>query len=110
MSATLASYLTGIPGGIFAPSLATGAGVGANLSQWLPVASADIMIMLGMLAYFTGVVQSPLTAFIIIMEMTNNQSMLLAMMATAFIAKGASHLVCPVPLYPALAETFFQRR
>jgi H+/Cl- antiporter ClcA len=109
IAATLASYLTGIPGGIFAPSLAAGAGVGANLSQWLTFAPGDVIIILGMLAYFTGVVQSPLTAFIIVMEMTNNQNMLIALIATAFIAKGTSHLVCPVPLYSALADAFTRR-
>ena len=108
-AATLASYLTGIPGGIFAPSLATGAGVGANLGHWLPIASLDVMIMLGMVAYFSGVVQSPLTAFIIVMEMTNNQSMILSLIATSFIAYGTSHLVCPKPLYSALADAFIQR-
>ncbi|MFC1774512.1 chloride channel protein, partial [Pseudomonadota bacterium] len=36
MIATVFSYLSGIPGGIFAPSLAAGAGVGAELTHWLP--------------------------------------------------------------------------
>jgi len=108
-AATLASYLTGIPGGIFAPSLATGAGIGANLGQWLPIAPVSVMIMLGMVAYFAGVVQSPLTAFIIVMEMTDNQDMILALMSTAFIAHGTAHLVCPRPLYSALSDAFVNR-
>lgn len=106
MGATLASYLSGIPGGIFAPSLATGAGVGANLGLWFPVAPLSVMIMLGMVGYFSGVVQSPITAFVIVMEMTANQNMLLALMATSFIAYGASLQVCPRPLYRTLAEAF----
>ncbi len=106
MGATIASYLSGIPGGIFAPSLATGAGVGANLGHWIPVAPISVMVMLGMVAYFSGVVQTPITAFIIVMEMTDNQEMLLPLMATAFIAFGSSHLVCPKPLYHTLAQTF----
>ncbi len=106
MIATLGSYLSGIPGGIFAPSLATGAGVGMNLAHWLPVAPLSVMVILGMLAFFSGVVQSPITAFVIVMEMINNQDMLLAMMATSFIAYGTSHLVCPNPLYHTLASAF----
>ena len=106
-AATFASFMTGIPGGIFAPSLATGAGLGANIGQWLPsLASMETLILLGMLAYFTGVVQTPLTAFIIVMEMTNSQDMMLALIATAFIAKGTSQLICPMPLYRALADLF----
>jgi len=108
MGATLASYLSGIPGGIFAPSLATGAGVGATLGGALPIAPMEVMILLGMLAYFAGVVQAPLTAFIIVLEMTADQEMMLALMATSFIGYGSSHLVCPQPLYRALAEAFLE--
>lgn len=106
MGATLASYLSGIPGGIFAPSLATGAGVGADLGHLFPVAPLSVMVLLGMVGYFSGVVQSPLTAFVIVMEMTANQNMLLALMATSFIAYGTSLQVCPRPLYRTLAEAF----
>ncbi len=109
MGSTVASYLSGIPGGIFAPSLATGAGVGENLGHWLPVAPMAVMIMLGMVGYFAGVVQSPLTAFIIVMEMTNNQEMPLALITTSFIAYGVSHLVCPQPIYHALSRAFLSR-
>jgi H+/Cl- antiporter ClcA len=103
--ATVASYLSGIPGGIFAPSLAAGAGVGADLSRLFPL-TPEVLIMLGMVAYFVGVVQTPLTGFIIVMEMTNNHSLLLPLMATAFIAFGVSRLVCPKPIYHALAQPF----
>ena len=103
---TLASYLSGIPGGIFAPSLATGAGVGADLGHWLPIAPIPVMVILGMVGYFAGVVQSPLTAFIIVMEMTNNQEMLFPLITTSFIAYGVSHLVCPQPIYHALSQAF----
>ncbi len=106
MGATIASYLSGVPGGLFAPSLATGAGVGANLGHWIPVAPISVMVMLGMVAYFSGVVQTPITAFIIVMEMTDNQEMLLPLMATSLIAFGSSHLVCPRPLYHNLAMAF----
>jgi H+/Cl- antiporter ClcA len=108
-AATVASYLSGIPGGIFAPSLAAGAGVGADLAQVFPVISPHVLIMLGMVAYFVGVVQTPLTGFIIVMEMTDNHSLLLPLMATAFIAFGASRLVCPHPIYQALARPFLAR-
>ncbi len=106
ITATIASYLSGIPGGIFAPSLATGAGLGADLSALMPGISSTAVIILGMAGYFTGVVQTPITAFVIVMEMTDNHDMLLPLMATAFIAQGMSRLVCPTPIYRALAETF----
>jgi H+/Cl- antiporter ClcA len=109
MGSTLSSYLSGIPGGIFAPSLATGAGVGANLGHWFPVAPMPVMIMLGMIGYFAGVVQSPLTVFVIVIEMTNNQEMPFALIITSYIAYGVSHLVCPQPIYHALSRAFLGR-
>jgi H+/Cl- antiporter ClcA len=102
--ATAATYLTTIPGGLFAPSLASGAGLGADLALLFPVEMASTIVILGMIGYFTGVVQTPITAFVIVMEMTDNQDLVLAMMATALIASATSKLVCKKPIYEALAE------
>ena len=104
--ATTASYLSGVPGGIFAPSLASGAGLGSNLAAFFPVELASTIVVLGMVGYFSGVVQTPITAFIIVMEMTDNQDLVLAMMATSLIASGTSKLICRKPIYVALAENF----
>ena len=106
--ATVLSYWSGIPGGIFAPSLSIGAGMGAELASWLPDISVSTVALLGMAAYFTGVVQTPLTAVIIIMEMTDNQNILLPVMAVALIADGISKLINPQPIYRALAEDYIR--
>jgi len=106
MLATVFSYLSGIPGGIFAPSLAAGAGVGDELAAWMPGIPAAAIVILGMVGYFTGVVQTPITAFVIVMEMTDNHDLLLPLMATAFIAYGTSRMVCPTPIYRVLALGF----
>lgn len=106
MAATWVSYLSGIPGGIFAPSLAAGAGVGATLADWLPAYPLGAIVILGMVGYFTGVVQTPITAFVIVMEMTDNTALVLPLMATAFIAYVSSRMVCPNPLYRSLALGF----
>jgi len=47
--------------------------------------------------------QSPITSFVIVMEMTANHQRLLPLMATAVVAHGISRSVAPVPLYHALA-------
>lgn len=107
--ATVASYLSGIPGGIFAPSLSVGAGLGADLAQFIPSIPFTAIVMLGMVGYFTGVVQTPITAFVIVMEMTDSSSMLMPLMATALIAKSVSHLVCPTPIYQALADVYLSK-
>tara|TARA_Y100001935_G_C17311050_1_gene516247 strand:+ start:7016 stop:8299 length:1284 start_codon:yes stop_codon:yes gene_type:complete len=104
--ATIATYLTGIPGGIFAPSLATGAGIGANLAEWFNIAPFSVMVLLGMASYFSGVVQSPLTAFIIVIEMTTETDIILPLLAATFIAYIFSKIICPKPLYHTLAQAF----
>jgi H+/Cl- antiporter ClcA len=104
--ATLASYLTGMPGGIFSPSLATGAGMGADLAALVPQTPLATMVVLGMAGYFTGVTQSPLTAAVIVMEMVDDHALILPMLATAFLALGVSRLLCKTPIYRALAASF----
>lgn len=107
LGATLASYLSGIPGGIFAPSLAIGAGLGHALSSLLPGPPAAL-VLLGMVGYFAGVVQAPITAAIIVMEMTENQRMTIPLLATSMLAYAASRLVCRRPLYGALARRYLR--
>jgi H+/Cl- antiporter ClcA len=106
--ATLLSSISFIPGGIFAPSLAVGAGLGADAALLLPGAPAQALIVLGMVAYFAGVVQAPITAFVIVAEMTNDHAMVVPLMLAALIAYGTSRLVCPEGVYHALARGFLR--
>jgi H+/Cl- antiporter ClcA len=106
LAATLISYVSGIPGGIFAPSLAVGAGLGHNVAWLFPAQPAAALLLLGMGAYFAGVVQAPLTAFVIVLEMTQNSELALPLMAATLIAHAVSRTVCPRPLYKALARGF----
>lgn len=107
--ATLLSTLSGLPGGIFAPSLAVGAGIGENIAAAAPeLAPHSAVIVLTMAAYLTGVTREPMMSFVIMMEMTSSHPMLLPLMATAVVAAGASRLVCPAPLYQTLAEQFLR--
>jgi chloride channel protein, CIC family len=108
--ATLASSFSGIPGGIFAPSLAIGAGLGSDLAMLFTGDHVGVMLLLGMAAYLAGVVQAPITAFVIVMEMTNNHGMLMPLMATALIASGSSRLICREGIYHALAHDLLDRR
>jgi len=106
--ATVASYLSGIPGGIFAPSLSIGAGLGQWLSALVPHAPAAAVVLLGMVGYFAGVVQAPITAAVIVMEMTGNHALMVPLMATSLLAFLVSRLVCRRPLYSSLAKRFLK--
>lgn len=107
--ATLLSTVAGLPGGIFSPSLATGAGVGNLLCLLFPHDPRGAVVLLGMVAYFTGVVRAPLTAVIIIVEATASRGMILPLFASALIADAAGHLMCKDKLYHALAREFLSR-
>lgn len=107
--ATIISYISGIPGGIFAPSLAIGSGFGSNIASFFPSTPGGAVILLGMVAYFSGVVQAPITAFVIVMEMTDNHEMVIPLMASAIIASVTSRMICHTPLYKTLADNFLIR-
>jgi H+/Cl- antiporter ClcA len=108
--ATTLSTISGIPGGIFSPSLAVGAGLGADIAYFFPSAPAEPIILLGMVAYFAGVVQAPITAFVIVTEMTDNHAMVIPLMAAAFIGYATSRWVSPEGIYHALSKGFLAPR
>jgi H+/Cl- antiporter ClcA len=109
MTATVVTYISGIPGGIMAPTLSAGAGFGANIAHLITSVPAGAAIILGMVAYFAGVTQAPITAFVIVMEMIDNHEMVLPLMVAAFIAKVCSRLVCPTPLFHTMAQNFIRK-
>jgi H+/Cl- antiporter ClcA len=106
LAATTLSTISGVPGGIFSPSLAVGAGFGADIAALLSANSPGAVVLLGMVAYFSGVVQAPITAFIIVMEMTDNHNMAVPLMMTSLIAYGSTRFIGARPIYQALAEKF----
>ncbi|KAB7770125.1 chloride channel protein [Xanthomonas maliensis] len=104
LMANLVSYVAGIPGGLFSPALAVGAGIGHNLSVLMPGVDPRSFVLLGMCAYLTGVTQAPLTSAVISLELTESGQMLLPILATVLIARAISGLVCKTPIYRGLAE------
>ncbi len=102
-AATIATYFSGMPGGIFAPSLAVGTAIGSDLARWVGL-SIDMhaWIALCMAAFLAAVTQSPITAAIIVMEMVNGHQMVISLMAVAFLSKSISSRFGP-ELYQELA-------
>ena len=105
LAAGLLSMVSGIPGGIFAPSLAVGAGLGSTLGLIFG-SSTGIAALLGMAGYFAGVVQAPMTAFVIILEMTGNHDNVIALMCAAMLGYGTARLISHEPLYHAMSRVF----
>ena len=101
--ATWLSTWSGVPAGLFAPSLAIGGGIGESVSHALSLPHAQILIAIGMAGFLAAVTQAPLTSFIIVMEMIDGHGLVLSLMASAFISAGLSRMVGR-PLYPSLAK------
>ncbi len=101
----VASWLSawaGVPGGIFGPSLSLGAGVGADVAWLLNSPHGAALIALGMCGFLAAVTQTPITAMIIVMEMTDGHSMVLSLMACALVASLVSRMISR-PLYSTMS-------
>jgi H+/Cl- antiporter ClcA len=109
MATMVGSYLPGAPGGLFAPSLAIGAGIGNALHLLFGQMQLPMLIALGMVGYLAAVTQSPITAFVIVIEMINGHALVLSLMATALVSSQVSKLFAP-PLYEALARRYTGRQ
>ncbi|HUO54643.1 MAG TPA: chloride channel protein [Rhodoblastus sp.] len=107
--ATTLSTISGIPGGIFSPSLAIGAGEGSLLSLFFPHVALGALALVGMVAFLTGVTHAPITAFVIVSEMTDDHAMIIPLMIAALIAQATSRLLSREGLYHALSHQFLAR-
>lgn len=107
--ATLVSFSSGIPGGLFAPSLAVGAGLGQNLHSLIHTSyqpgMTNVLCMAGFLA---AVTQAPITAFVIVMEMVSGYGMVIDLMIVTLLASGISRTLCP-PLYRTMALRYLAK-
>ena len=105
---TMFSYNTGVPGGIFAPMLALGTLLGlaaSHIFQWM---TSDITIhpemfaVAGMGALFAAVVRAPVTGIVLVVEMTQNYSLILPLMVTCLTATTVVQLAGNPPIYNQL--------
>ena len=107
----VATWLTtwsGVPGGIFAPSLAIGGAIGKDVAQLTAYVNAPTLIALGMAGFLAAVTQAPLTSFIIVMEMVDGHALVLSLMTCAMVSSGIARLIS-APLYPSLAQLQLKR-
>jgi CIC family chloride channel protein len=104
------SYAAGTPGGLFAPMLVLGAqfgfvsgGVCRALLPYLDV-QPEAFAIVGMAAFFTGVVRAPITGIVLATEMTGSVSMLLPMLCACSVAMLTPTLLKDPPIYESLRE------
>ena len=104
------SYAAATPGGLFAPMLVLGAQLGLSFGLVCQLAFPALDIqpegyaVVGMAAFFAGVVRAPLTGMVLVTEMTASVTMLLPMLGACFVAMLVPTLLRDVPIYDALRE------
>ncbi|AWZ05768.1 MULTISPECIES: chloride channel protein [unclassified Streptomyces] len=92
-------------GGVFAPSLFVGSMLGSAFGQTLDHAvpgltgSATTYAVIGMGAVFAGSARAPITAVVIIYELTGEYGIILPLMAAVAIATGVSHVLSRDTVY-----------
>lgn len=89
--ATSLTISSGGSGGVFAPSLFIGGMLGAAYgqfcAQWFPeqITHPEIFVLVGMGGFFAGVAKVPLTAVLMVCEMTGGYQLLVPLMLVSFI-------------------------
>ena len=104
------SYSSGAAGGIFATSLSAGAIIGDGLARLARVTPSDtnLVILVSMVSFLTGVVRSPFTAAILVLEMTDRHSAIFQLLLGGLMAQGAASLIDPISFYEHLKEGFIR--
>ena len=98
-------------GGIFAPSMFTGAFAGYTFAYAVNMTGvialqANNFVVLGMCGVFTAVMRAPLTGIFLIAEMTQSYSLLVPLMIVSSVSYFFAHLLEPNSVYrKALAES-----
>jgi H+/Cl- antiporter ClcA len=103
-------FNTGAAGGIFAPSLAAGASVGAWISDLSHIAgaNANLLILSGMVGFLTGVTRTPFTSAILVLEMTDRHSVIFHLMLAAMLSNIAALMIDKHSLYGQLKKEYIE--
>jgi chloride channel protein, CIC family len=107
---SVASYSTGVPGGIFAPILSLAACVGLAFAGIvdLVLAPGDAMpsafAIAAMGGLFTASVRSPLVGIVLTLELTGAYDVTLPLVATCLCASLAAHWLGGKPIYEQLLD------
>lgn len=106
MVATSLTIGIGGSGGVFAPSLFVGAMLGGAFGETAVAVSpasgaAGAFALVGMAAVFAGAARAPITAVLIVFELTGEYSLILSLMLAVALATGVSSLLSRTTIYTA---------
>ncbi len=110
MVATLLSFVSGTPGGMFAPTLFIGAMLGAAVGGaehvFLPrlLASPGTYALVGMGVLFAGFLRAPMTSVFMVLEVSGNYSIILPVLVANTMAYLVSRALQPTPIFDVLTR------
>ncbi|NCI46804.1 chloride channel protein [Sediminibacterium soli] len=110
MLGSVVSFTSGGAGGVFAPALSAGAGIGAVVAHWfhLTPQHINLMVLAGMVAFLTGVTRSPFTSAILVLEMTDGHTVIFYLMIAALAANLIAYFVDKHSLYDQLKHGYIR--
>jgi len=82
----VATMASGCAGGLLLPSLALGAGIGAVGNYFLPVVDARIFMAAGMAGFLGAILNAPLTAAVLVLEITNQRELIFPLFLSTLVA------------------------
>lgn len=100
------TFLSGVAGGFFAPSLAAGGSLGSYFASLLDPGHANLYMLAGMIAFMSGMTHLPFTSFVLVLEMTDRHSAIFPMMLAAILAQAGSRLVAAHNPYERLKPLY----
>lgn len=105
---TLLAYASGAPGGLFSPALVLGSALGYLIGTTKLMLVGDAIpttyALVGMGAFFTGVARVPVTAIVIIFELTADFKLVLPLMISTAIAYCVAEALKPGSIYQHLLK------
>lgn len=100
----LFTYVGGVIGGVFAPALASGAALGQQLSLLFGFPNVKLMILVGMVAFLTGITRTPFTSFVLVLEMSNSHEVILYLMLSSIVANVTARVINAKGFYEMAAH------
>ncbi|RYY44157.1 MAG: chloride channel protein [Chitinophagaceae bacterium] len=110
MVGSIITFTTGAAGGVFAPSLAAGASIGAVTAELfhLTATQTNLVILCGMTGFLSGITRSPFTSLILVLEMTNTHNIIFYIMITALLANLVAQSVSRHSFYDQLSDQYIR--
>ncbi len=108
--ATIVSFSSGTPGGLFAPTLFAGAMLGAAIGSiemhFFPSLSGSVAMyaLVGMGVLFAAFLRAPLTSIFMVLEVSGNYSIIVPVLVANTIAYFVSRALQPVSIFELLTQ------